>query len=170
MIYLGVDPGKSGAIVAIIDDDIVHARNDWTERDVSDWLSDVMAPDEDALPQRVYATLEQVSAMPKQGVSSTFKFGQSYGFLRGLLIAHHIRFETVTPAKWQAAMKCRSGGDKNVTKARAQELFPDHKWTHRTADAVLLAEYGRRFGCFRDPVAVTMHQWLDDERREAPGG
>lgn len=138
MIYLGVDPGASGAIVAIHDGEITHARNDWTERDISDWLGQTV------LTYECHATLELVSAMPKQGVSSTFKFGTSYGFLRGLLIAMHIPFETVTPAKWQQVMRCRSRGDKNVTKARAQELFPNHKWTHRTADAVLLAEYGRR--------------------------
>lgn len=143
MIYLGVDPGASGAIVAIDGDEIVHARNDWTERDVSDWLDNLKMSHEFDAPL-LHATLEQVSAMPKQGVSSTFKFGMSYGFLRGLLIAHQIPFETVTPVKWQQVMRCRSRGDKNITKARAQELFPSHKWTHRTADAVLLAEYGRR--------------------------
>ena len=158
MIYLGVDPGKSGAIVAIWPGgSIQHARNDWTERDVSEWLADVGS-------DKCYATLEQVGAMPKQGVSSTFKFGQSFGFLRGLLIAHRVPFETVTPSKWQGFLGCRSKGDKNVTKAKAQELFPDHKWTHRTADAVLLAEYGRR-----NAMATVMRQRLDDERRELVG-
>ncbi|QDV86961.1 hypothetical protein [Planctomycetes bacterium TBK1r] len=161
MIYLGVDPGASGAIVAIDGNEIMHARNDWTERDVSDWLS-AFEPLKD---DYCFAILEQVSAMPKQGVSSTFKFGRSYGFLRGLLIAHRIPFETVTPAKWQQVMRCRSKGDKNVTKARAQELFPTHKWTHRTADAVLLAEYGRRTMAER-----VMHQRLDDERRNITEG
>lgn len=138
MIYLGVDPGASGAIVGIWPGgSIQHVRNDGTEKDVSEWLADVAG-------EKCYATLEQVGAMPKQGVSSTFKFGRSYGFLRGLLIAHRVPFETVTPAKWQGFLGCRSKGDKNVTKAKAQELFPLNKWTHRTADAVLLAEYGRR--------------------------
>ncbi|WP_372897583.1 hypothetical protein [Stieleria sp.] len=156
MIYLGVDPGASGAIVAINGNEITHARNDWTERDISDWLIQFEPDNED----RCFATLEQVHSMPKQGVASSFKFGMSYGFLRGLLVAHQIAFETVTPAKWQQVMRCRSKGDKNVTKARAQELFPAHKWTHRTADAVLLAEYGRRTMAER-----VMHERLDDERR-----
>lgn len=142
MIYLGVDPGKSGAIVALLEGGTIDfVRNDATERDVSEWLGDVAGCD---IRSGHFAILEQVSAMPKQGVSSTFKFGQSYGFLRGLLIAHRIPFETVTPAKWQQVMRCRSKGDKNVTKARAQELAPHFKFTHRTADAFLLAEYGRR--------------------------
>ena len=149
MIYLGVDPGASGAIVAIDGAMISHARNDWTERDISDWLRNLAVASSDSSTAGVHATLEKVSAMPKQGVTSTFKFGQSYGLLRGLLIAHYIPFDTVSPMKWQAYMQCRTGGDKNITKRRAQELFPAYKWTHRTADAVLIAEYGRRMreGC-----------------------
>jgi Holliday junction resolvasome RuvABC endonuclease subunit len=82
--------------------------------------------------------------MPRQGVSSTFKFGTSYGFLRGVLVALEVPFEAVTPAKWQRSMSCLTKGDKNVTKARAQELFPEVKVTHAIADALLIAEYGRR--------------------------
>jgi hypothetical protein len=43
-------------------------------------------------------------------------------------------------------MKCRSGGDKKITKAAAQRLFPRMKVTHKNADALLIAEYGRRVG------------------------
>lgn len=140
MIWIGIDPGKSGAIAALSVHGVDLCRCDQTERDISDWLLDVLPMDR----RFVFALLEQVSAMPKQGVSSTFKFGQSYGFLRGVLIAHDVPFETVTPVKWQTAMKCRSGGDKNVTKARAQELYPREKVTHAVADALLLATYCRQ--------------------------
>ncbi len=140
MIYIGIDPGKSGA-VAVLEDD---GRIDWmkcseTEHDIATYVKWWSVMD-----VKKFAVIEQVSAMPKQGVSSTFKFGQSYGFLRGLLVAHLIPFETVTPAKWQTFMRCRSGGDKNVTKAAAQRLFPDVKVTHANADALLLTEYARR--------------------------
>ena len=90
--------------------------------------------------------LQRVRAMPRQGVSSTFKFGTSYGFCRGLLVSFSVPFEDVTPWKWQRELKCLSKGDKNVTKAAAQRLFPDQKVVHATADAMLLAEYARRFG------------------------
>ena len=60
------------------------------------------------------------------------------------LIAAGIPFETVTPAKWQGAMGCRTKGDKNVTKRKAQDLFPGVKVTHAIADALLIAEWGRR--------------------------
>lgn len=143
MIYIGVDPGTSGAIATVTD----MGHSSWvkcaeTEHDLWEFLSnDVFAAN---AGERFHAVIEQVHSMPNQGVSSSFKFGQSYGFLRGLLTAHAVPFETVTPQKWQKAMGCRSGGDKNVTKAAAQRLFPGLKITHANADALLLAEYCRR--------------------------
>jgi hypothetical protein len=136
---MGVDPGYSGAIAVLCGEGNVVSiiRLDDTEHDVATQV---------AMWSRYIkmAYLEQVSAMPRQGVSSTFKFGTSYGFCRALLVCHAIPFTTVTPSKWQGDMKCRSKGDKNVTKAAAQCLFPGQKVTHRNADALLIAEYGRR--------------------------
>ena len=138
MAVLGIDPGKSGALALV---DNVGAKYTFklsnTERDVWDCLKEWK-------PYIECAYLERVSAMPRQGVSSTFKFGTSYGFLRGVLVALEVPFEAVTPAKWQRAMSCLTKGDKNVTKSRAQELFPEVKVTHAIADALLIAEYGRR--------------------------
>ena len=82
--------------------------------------------------------------MPKQGNVSSFTFGERYGFLRGLMMGLRIRYEYVTPQKWQKALGCLTHGDKNVSKAAAQRLWPKLKWTHATADAALIAEYGRR--------------------------
>lgn len=141
MIYIGVDPGKSGAIAYVFEERthlaVGFIKASETERDLSDWLCQ-------RRKWNCWAYIERVNAMPGQGVSSTFKFGQSYGFLRGLLVAHQIPFEEVTPLKWQRAMGCQSRGDKNVTKARAQQLFPQVKVTHAIADALLIAEYCRR--------------------------
>ena len=138
-LYMGIDPGYSGAI-AIVDHrgsfvDCVRLKE--TEHDVSDFLSE-------CAPHVETAVLEKVNAMPRQGVSSTFKFGTSYGFCRGLLVCHRVRFETVPPGTWLRAMGCLSKGDKNVTKSAAQRLFPKEKVVHATADAMLLAEYARR--------------------------
>lgn len=77
-------------------------------------------------------------------MASSFRFGQSYGFLRGVLVACRVPFDQVTPAKWQRNLGCLSKGDKNVTKAKAQELWPELRITHAIADALLIAEYGRR--------------------------
>lgn len=64
--------------------------------------------------------------------------------LIGLLAAYEIPYREVTPQKWQQEMQCRSGGDKNVTKAAAQKRWPSDKITHANADASLIAEYCRR--------------------------
>lgn len=150
MIFLGIDPGQSGGIAAVADGcPPVAWKIPETERDVWSIIQGYgpagMAP--------AFAMIERVHSMPKQGVASSFKFGRSYGFLRGCLVASGIPFEEVSPQVWQKALNCRSGGDKNVTKARAQQLFPTLKITHAKADALLLAEYGRRLWAQRNGLA-----------------
>jgi hypothetical protein len=136
--YLGCDPGMSGAVVVLDSAGVaMFIKNAETESDLAQFISDCG-------DHSCFGYIERVSAMPKQGVSSTFKFGVSFGFLRGCLISSGIPFEEVTPRKWQAAMGCLSGGDKNVTKARAQQLFPQIKVIHAIADALLIAEFCRR--------------------------
>lgn len=146
-VYIGIDPGGSGAVAWIIDDvtDSYTFKN--TERDIAEVFA---ALSELRERHGGFALIEKVGAMPKQGVSSTFKFGQNYGFLRGLLIAYKIPFETVLPRKWQATFGLlRKKGEtktekKNRHKARVQELFPALKITHYVADALLIAEWLRR--------------------------
>lgn len=139
MRVLGIDPGMSGAI-AMFDGafDPQFIRLDETEADISSILCSWISQ------QPCHAFIEKVHSMPKQGVASSFKFGKCYGFLRGLLIALRVPFEEVTPQRWQKEMECLTKGDKNVSKARAQQLFPNVKVIHATADALLIAEYGRR--------------------------
>lgn len=141
-LMLGIDPGYSGCVVSLHRetgevDGLINLSE--TPHDIAEFVrARSLSIDK--------AYLEKVGAMPRQGVSSTFKFGTSYGFCLGLLTSLLVPFEEVTPAKWQQAMKCRSGGDKKITKAAAQRLFPRIKVTHKNADALLIAEYGRRVG------------------------
>lgn len=137
MIFLGLDPGLSGAIACIYDGRVEFIKNKVPEKELWEWLRDWNH-------SQAYACIERVHAMPKQGVSSTFKFGHSFGILRGFLIASGIPFDEVTPQKWQTELDCRTGGNKNVTRERAKEWFPQVKVTHANADAILLAEYCRR--------------------------
>ena len=144
-LIVGVDPGMSGA-AAWYRNGVHHACpfKDLTEGEILELF--------EGLGRHCFAYLENVHAMPGQGVSSTFKFGMHYGMLRTALIAASIGFETVTPAVWQRKMSCLSKGDKKVTRAKAQELFPSVEIigrgskapTHAVADALLIAEYGRR--------------------------
>jgi crossover junction endodeoxyribonuclease RuvC len=141
MMYLGIDPGVSGGLALIAAD----GRVEWavgmpeTDRDILDRIVGAAV-----LSTHVRAAIEKVAASPQMGVTSSFTFGFGYGRLIMALAASDIPFDYVHPSKWQASLGCRSGGDKNVTKRRAQELFPSLKITHKTADALLIAEYMRR--------------------------
>lgn len=144
-LILGVDPGANGA-VAWMNRGVYHASpfTKLTEAEILELF--------EGLGSNSFAYLERVHSMPGQGVASTFKFGMNYGGLRMALIAAGIGFETVTPSIWQKKLSCLSGGDKKVTRAKAQELFPEVNITgrgskaptHAVADALLIAEYGRR--------------------------
>lgn len=143
MNIIGLDPGQNGAAALINSNGVIIdiARFDkLTQADIADALIEWTMDTETGY----FAYLEKVHAMPKQGVSSTFKFGTNFGFLIGCLTALKIPFEFVTPNTWQKALSCQSKGDKNVTKAKAQQLFPERKIIHTIADALLIAEYGRR--------------------------
>lgn len=136
---MGIDPGASGG-VAIVYEMITPPKAfpmPETLRDIRD-LFELLAP------VTQFAYIEQVHSMPGQGVASTFKFGKGYGFLLGMLEAFNVPYDFVTPQKWQAALGCLTKGDKNVSKAKAQRLWPAVKFTHKTADATLIAEYCRR--------------------------
>ena len=139
-VYIGVDPGQSGAIVWLrptLGDIQIDPLRGLTPADI---LAVLLAH----APEGCFAYIERVHSMPKQGVVSTFKFGLHYGLLQMALVAARIPYEFVTPHKWQRGLGCLSRGDKNVTKRKAQDLFPGVKVTHATADALLIAEYCRR--------------------------
>lgn len=136
--YIGVDPGVNGGIAILRSDgDVMCAvKMPATEKDILTVLMLTSA--------RSMAILEKVSSSPQMGVVSAFTFGRGYGGIRMALAAAMIPFDEVTPGVWQRAMQCLTKGDKNVSKRRAQELFPAVKVTHAIADALLLAEFGRR--------------------------
>lgn len=137
--YIGIDPGKNGSIAFLSPYWYgVTVGLDSTPRDISESLEEM------AKNYNCIAIIEQVSSSPQMGVKSAFTFGQGFGMLEGLLTAHCIPFERVRPQVWQKAMGCMTGGNKNITKRRAQELFPKVKVTHKIADALLIAEYCRR--------------------------
>lgn len=139
MNILGIDPGKSGGI-ALLSDGMAQAwKMPDTERDLHDLIRSF---NDDYMTD--FAYIERVASMSGMGVVGAFAFGKGYGGLRMLLIALQIPFEAVAPGVWQRNLGCLSGGNKNVTKAKAQELYPQLKITHATADALLIATYGYR--------------------------
>lgn len=138
-LYIGIDPGLSGGIAFIPDKGTPWAHKmPETDKDLIDLLRDSINLFE------ARAVIELVHSSPQMGVKSAFTFGEGYGRLQMALTAVAVPYERVRPAAWQKAMGCLTKGDKNVSKRRAQELFPDLKITHATADALLIAEYARR--------------------------
>lgn len=145
-ITIGIDPGANGAI-AWIDErgkSCVEKMPD-TLQDLWELIRDITNFPRSAIDGRKYkAYIEQVSSSPQMGVVSAFSFGRGYGNLEMALTAAGIPFERVRPQVWQKAMGCMTKGDKNISKQKAQELFPDKKVIHATADALLIALYGSR--------------------------
>jgi hypothetical protein len=140
MIWIGIDPGKNGGIAAIGPgpSDAAAWKMPSTERDTLAVLKDAV------MGLGSFALIERAQAFPGMGVSGAFNYGGNYFGLRMALVALEIPFEVVAPGVWQRTMRCLTKGDKNVTKRRAQELFPTLKITHAIADALLIAEYNKR--------------------------
>jgi hypothetical protein len=140
---LGIDPGASGAIS-------FYFPNYPDRISVED--TPVVAGEVDgaALARRIaqmgptLAIIEQVGAMPKQGVSSTFKFGVAYGVARGVVASLAIPTHMVTPAVWKRHFKLDA--DKERARALAIRLWPacpnfERKKHHGRAEAALIARY-----------------------------
>lgn len=147
-LYIGIDPGKSGGVAFIRGSD----RKAFKMPEVDHDLWQMLVGNDPAT-----VVIEQVASSPQQGVKSAFTFGKSVGLIRGLCIAAGLQMAYVTPAKWQKEFGLTSKGlafgktatateKKNRNKSRACELFPELKITHSIADALLIAEYGRRMG------------------------
>lgn len=136
--WIGLDPGQSGGIGFIREDGVTWAEKmPETDKDLSELLSEKA----DSWAE-VFACLESVHSMPGQGVASSFKFGEGFGKLQMALCCNSIPYDRVTPQKWQKELSCLTKGDKNVSKRRAQELFPMvPRITHNIADALLIAKY-----------------------------
>lgn len=149
MIVLGIDPGMSGSLAFF---DITH--NAMRVEDVPCFQGERREIDVYGLARIIssatvgHAFIEQVHAMPKQGVSSTFKFGDAYGAARGALAAFGIPMTKVPPSVWKRSLQVPA--TEEGARARASELLPLHahlwprKKDHNRAEAALIAEYGRR--------------------------
>lgn len=142
MIYIGIDPGKSGAM-AVIDRNTTILVPFSGEKYMNTLKS---------LPKELTkACVEHVGSMTGQGVKSTFNFGENFGYIRGLLEAFEIPYELVRPQKWKKEFSIT--GDKNSSIDVCKRLFPGvslrrsekcKKDDDGMAEAILMAEYARR--------------------------
>lgn len=154
MIILGADPGLHGAIaifntetgdMAIDDMPIFSLKRGGKTKNELDPSS--LARIIDPWSARIQcAFVEQVGAMPSEGVSSVFSFGKSYGILIGILAAKFIPVTFVAPIVWKKAMKVSAS--KDGARARASQVFPRHSglWTRvkddGRAESALIAAWG----------------------------
>lgn len=147
MRYIGVDPGKSsGSIAVIIDSSVEFLKlTDATELDILSFLRHHGGPSAVAVIEKLSNSAPPAAEKKfGRGSKANWSLSGSYHGLRMALLASGTAFVEITPAAWQQAMRCRSGGDKKVTKARAQELWPNESLTHWKADSLLIATYCRQ--------------------------
>ncbi len=152
MITVGVDPGLSGAVSITCDTEILcnglryFVADLPVQRDKSlAWIDGrafaaILRP---YVNGEVVAIVERVSAMPKQGVSSSFGFGVNFGSVLGVLQALQVPIELVTPAKWKRDLGLTA--EKHASLHKARLLFPKaelHLCKHDgRAEALLLAHW-----------------------------
>lgn len=142
--YLGIDPGAKGGF-ALLHDTTLEFAYDFDKGKFLDIVT-TLAKEQEA----TRCCLERVHAMPNQGSVSMFSFGESYGWLRGVLEACEVSYQTVEPRKWKAEFGLNS--DKNKSIEVAKQLFPSiqlippgcRKPHDGIAESAILAEYARR--------------------------
>lgn len=159
-VFCGIDPGKDGAL-AILGYREAPILVPFSETEYAnqlrrlDFCRTEAEKDLEAIMHvpatEVFCVVEHVNAMPGQGVTSCFSFGQNFGVILGLLTAFRIPYELVRPQKWKRVFSCTS--DKNTSIEVAQRMFPgvDLRRTPKCqkphdgiCEALLMAEYARR--------------------------
>ena len=169
---LGCDPGVHGCVAVLTAEkgEVIYLRAlkpDMKRRDlraVLDAAAGIMRlyGGKDAFLERVGYMGRRIDKRTgkerKDGGQGAFTFGMVYGMLGIGLEDRGLTVYDVPPMLWQSTLGCLSGGDKNVTKRKAIELFGSVESFihHDTADGLLIAEYGRRFlASTRGLVVVT---------------
>lgn len=157
MIYVGIDPGLTGAIAAIDANGFLvelhdtpilkievnkKKKNEYQISRMVEILRDLSKKDLSMV------SLEKVHSMPKQGVVSSFSFGRGFGLWEGILSSLDMSYDLIQPQKWKKDMLYGMPKGKDSSRLRAQQLFPRaelHLKKHEgRAEALLMAEFLRR--------------------------
>ena len=154
VIVIGIDPGLDGAIAWLDGDGHYLVWDTPTAKDGRHrvyLLSEMRALLLNAtvgVQGTHHVFIEKVHSMPRQGVASSFNFGDGFGSWKGLVAGLALPMTLVTPQRWQKTILDGMQGGKDASIIRALELFPladlKRKKDHGRADALLIAEYGRR--------------------------
>jgi len=145
---IGIDPGLSGAIALLRNGEFAEVFDMPTMGRGSGNKQQINAAEVGKLLRECppcMAWIEQVGAMPGQGVSSMFNFGKATGAVLGALGALQFPVSSVTPVKWKTTFGL-IGKDKDMARTAAQELMPTAPLSLKKhggrADALLIALHG----------------------------
>ena len=155
MLIIGIDPGISGSICFFENGKILEVVEMPTMTDVkknkrqvngAQIYNEILKRINKNDKQNVRVIIEHVSAMPGQGVTSMFNFGQSFGILKGICSAMQLPMYFVRPAKWKKYYGLINS-EKDASRTRAIEMFPyfssqlSKKKDSNKADAILIASF-----------------------------
>jgi crossover junction endodeoxyribonuclease RuvC len=155
MLVIGIDPGISGSICFFQDGKIIDAvemptmtegKKNKKQVNGSQIFNEISERIKKIDKKNIKVIIEQVSAMPGQGVTSMFNFGQSYGILKGICSAMQLPMYFVRPTKWKKYFNLINS-EKDASRTRAIEIFPyfspklSRKKDSNKADAILIASF-----------------------------
>ena len=152
MLIIGIDPGISGSICFFEDGKILdvvemptmtEGKKNKRQVNGSQIYNEIFNRVKEIDKRDIKVIIEQVSAMPGQGVTSMFNFGQSFGILKGICSAMQLPMFFVRPAKWKKYFNLINS-QKDASRTRAIEIFPyfstqlSKKKDSNKADAILI--------------------------------
>ena len=155
MLVIGIDPGISGSICffnegKIIDvvemPTMIEGKKNKKQVNGAQIFNEISERIKKLDKRDIKIVIEQVSAMPGQGVTSMFNFGQSYGILKGICSAMQLPMYFIRPVKWKKYFNLINS-EKDASRARAIEIFPyfsaqlSRKKDSNKADAILIASF-----------------------------
>ena len=155
MLIIGIDPGISGSICFFENGKILEVvemptmtdgKKNKRQVNGAQIYNEILKRINKNDKQNVRAIIEHVSAMPGQGVTSMFNFGQSFGILKGICSAMQLPMYFVRPAKWKKYYGLINS-EKDASRTRAIEMFPyfssqlSKKKDSNKADAILIASF-----------------------------
>lgn len=153
MCFIGIDPGLSGAIgiggknpqawdMPIFDDGKKRSLNILA-------LRDLLLSIQEKNPE-CSIVLEKAQPMPRDGSMGAFRYGEAYGIIKGLVVSMGFPVMEVAPITWKSKIVGK-GKDKDASRMLVIQTFPSLasefkiKKSHNRAEAILLAEYGKRY-------------------------
>ena len=154
MIIIGIDPGIAGAICFFSSGNIIDvidmptmAEGKKNKKQVNgrQIFNEISSLKNKFSNEKISVVVEHVSAMPGQGVTSMFNFGQSFGVIKGICSAMELPIFYVRPAKWKKYYNLINS-EKDASRTKVIEMFPKisyklSKKDNNKADAILIAHY-----------------------------